>query len=158
MEIVSNSAQQTRKIAVDVLREQLLGTESRCIVFLLSGQLGVGKTEFTKGIAEGLGVEESITSPSYQYEREYKTSAGLLIHIDLWRVESQTQFDALQLDAHIKPRSVIVVEWPRQFLSAEQLLQVAESKSTKLIVVSVDISESSNPTEQSRVIKILVNR
>lgn len=53
---------------------------------LLTGDLGSGKTTFTQGLGKGLGIEDTLTSPTYALEQRYETSRGSLIHIDLYRL------------------------------------------------------------------------
>jgi len=78
-------------------------------VVLLSGGLGAGKTVFASGIAEGLGVEDPVTSPSFILARRYR---GLvpMVHADLYRVNSSGEVDDLDLTAEAAD-GVLVVEW-----------------------------------------------
>ena len=77
-------------------------------VILLSGELGSGKTLFTCGLAEGLGVQERVTSPSFVLVRHY---AGLipLVHADAYRLGTMAELDDLGLDD--LDGAVLVVEW-----------------------------------------------
>lgn len=76
---------------------------------LLSGELGSGKTIFASGIAEGLGVEKAVTSPSFVLARPYQ---GLLpmIHADVYRIDSIAELDDLDL-LEAASDGVLVVEW-----------------------------------------------
>lgn len=78
-------------------------------VVLLAGELGAGKTVFASGIAEGLGVEDRVTSPSFVLARRY---AGLmpLVHADLYRVGSSSEIEDLDLETEAAD-GVLVVEW-----------------------------------------------
>ncbi len=77
-------------------------------VVILAGPLGSGKTVFTAGLAEGLGVEEQITSPSYVLVKRY---AGFitLVHADVYRLGSLAELEDLDLDDAAD--AVLVVEW-----------------------------------------------
>lgn len=78
-------------------------------VVLVEGELGVGKTTFVAGVAEGLGVEEPITSPTFILMRTYP---GLmpLTHADVYRVESLAEIEDLELTEASRD-GVLVVEW-----------------------------------------------
>lgn len=76
-------------------------------VILLAGRLGAGKTLFTAGVAEGLGVDEPVTSPSFVIARRYEGLVSL-VHADVYRLGSMAEFDDLDLDVD---DAVLVVEW-----------------------------------------------
>lgn len=90
---------------------------SRAKVILLEGDLGAGKTTFTKSLAEQLGINsEDVHSPTFILKKEYKTEHPLfekLIHIDAYRFTHPTEASVLRLDEDIKnPETLIVIEWP----------------------------------------------
>ena len=76
-------------------------------VVLLHGELGAGKTAFVKGIAQGLGIEEEITSPTYAYMNDY----GGLYHYDCYRLKSGAQAEALGLADYFYADGICVIEW-----------------------------------------------
>jgi len=78
-------------------------------VILLAGELGAGKTVFASGVAEGLGVDVPVVSPSFVLSRRYR---GLvpMVHADLYRVGSSGEVEDLDL-AHEASDGVLVVEW-----------------------------------------------
>ncbi|MBM3695160.1 MAG: tRNA (adenosine(37)-N6)-threonylcarbamoyltransferase complex ATPase subunit type 1 TsaE [Actinobacteria bacterium] len=78
-------------------------------VVLLAGDLGAGKTVFTSGIAEGLGVSEPVVSPSFVLARRYEGLMGL-VHADLYRLGSSAEVDDLDL-LEAAADGVLVVEW-----------------------------------------------
>lgn len=81
-------------------------------VVLLSGPLGAGKTEFTKGVAEGLGITEPVVSPTFTLAREYQGSRSLrLLHVDLYRLDRGQEVIDLGLEDLAADDAVTVVEW-----------------------------------------------
>ena len=81
------------------------------MTILLYGDLGAGKTTFTKGIGKGLGVKRMIKSPTYTIIREYQDGRLPLYHIDLYRLEEMEVAD-LALDEYFEGEGLSVVEWP----------------------------------------------
>lgn len=79
---------------------------------ILSGELGAGKTTFTQGVAEGLGVRGPVTSPTYVIAHVHPSLVGgpALVHVDAYRIGSLAELDDLDLDASVED-SVTVVEW-----------------------------------------------
>ncbi|RFA19403.1 hypothetical protein B7R25_12350 [Subtercola boreus] len=79
-------------------------------VLVLTGELGAGKTTFTRGLGEGLGVRGSVTSPTFVLARTHPTlSTGVpLVHVDAYRLGSAAELDDLDIDF---ANSIVVVEW-----------------------------------------------
>ena len=75
---------------------------------ILDGDMGAGKTVFAKGVAEGLGIEEEVTSPTYAYMNDYD---GRLFHYDCYRIESVAQAEALGLADYFDMGGICLVEW-----------------------------------------------
>lgn len=82
---------------------------------VLSGEVGAGKTTFVRAAARALGVEEGVTSPTYQLARAYRGTYRdrplAVEHLDLYRLEGLDPYDALDLDEHLRPDAVAFVEW-----------------------------------------------
>jgi tRNA threonylcarbamoyladenosine biosynthesis protein TsaE len=89
----------------------------------LSGELGAGKTSFTQGMAQALGISETITSPTFVLEKSYALEDrpfARMIHIDAYRLEGEKSLTPLGFeDLYADPASLIVLEWPE--LVASQL-------------------------------------
>lgn len=85
-------------------------------IFLLSGNLGAGKTCFTQGLAWGLGIEEYAMSPSFVIVRELRGRLPLY-HIDLYRLDRIEETADLGLDDYIYGYGVCVVEWAEKALN-----------------------------------------
>ena len=84
-------------------------------IVLLQGPIGAGKTSFVQGIAEGLCIEEDITSPTFSLSHHYNSGTIPLIHIDLYRLEESLiaqEFFASEEEEAIENGSIIVIEWP----------------------------------------------
>lgn len=80
------------------------------MTILLEGQLGAGKTTFSKGIGAGLGIQRVIKSPSYTIIREYQEGRLPFYHIDLYRLEEGEAAD-LGLEEYFEGEGVTVIEW-----------------------------------------------
>jgi tRNA threonylcarbamoyladenosine biosynthesis protein TsaE len=93
-------------------------------LLLLTGDLGAGKTTFTQGLGEALGVRGPIASPTFIIARTHPSLVGgpSLIHVDAYRLSSLAELDDLDLDATLED-SVTVVEWgdPAAALSDDRL-------------------------------------
>lgn len=75
----------------------------------LDGELGAGKTTFTRGLGEALGAREAITSPTFVLAREHPTASGVpLVHVDAYRLATAVELEDLDLDWD---HSIVVVEW-----------------------------------------------
>ena len=77
----------------------------------LVGDLGAGKTHFTKGLAEGLGFNGDVTSPTFSLVQEYRGGRLPLFHFDFYRIESADELLALGWDDYLDEAGVVVVEW-----------------------------------------------
>lgn len=87
------------------------------LIVLLRGDLGAGKTTLVKGIAEGFQAAraEDVTSPTFTLVHEYRSPRAILYHIDLYRIETQREFDTLALDDLLAPDSILLIEWGEKF-------------------------------------------
>ena len=84
-------------------------------VVVLSGEVGAGKTTFVRAAAAALGVEERVTSPTYQLARGYEGVVDgrevIVNHLDLYRLEGLEDRDVLELDDYLDPDAVTFIEW-----------------------------------------------
>lgn len=85
---------------------------------LLAGELGAGKTTFVQGLAEALGIQRIITSPTFTLLNVYDTAHPVtkqLVHIDLYRIEDSAAIAELDLPTWLaNPHALVVVEWPER--------------------------------------------
>ncbi|MBQ7924098.1 MAG: tRNA (adenosine(37)-N6)-threonylcarbamoyltransferase complex ATPase subunit type 1 TsaE [Clostridia bacterium] len=77
-------------------------------VVLLDGDMGAGKTAFSKGVAKGLDIDEEVTSPTYAYMNDYD---GRLFHYDCYRIESVAQAESLGLADYFDMGGICLIEW-----------------------------------------------
>ena len=96
------------------LGRQLAGHLHPGDVLLLWGDLGAGKSELTRGIAEGLGVASTVTSPSFTILNVYDDGCIPLYHFDWYRLESADELYEMGMDEYLGGDGVAVGEWPSQ--------------------------------------------
>ncbi|MDO5475589.1 MAG: tRNA (adenosine(37)-N6)-threonylcarbamoyltransferase complex ATPase subunit type 1 TsaE [Eubacteriales bacterium] len=80
-------------------------------VYALDGDLGVGKTVFTKGFAEGLGIEEPVSSPTFTILQIYEEGRLPLYHFDVYRIEEPEEMEEIGFDEYIDGDGVCLIEW-----------------------------------------------
>ncbi len=82
-------------------------------VLALHAPLGAGKTVLAKGIARGLAVTEVVTSPTYTIVSQYSGRLAF-IHVDLYRIDSEEEYDMLAVNELLDYGTVAVIEWPER--------------------------------------------
>jgi tRNA threonylcarbamoyladenosine biosynthesis protein TsaE len=82
-------------------------------VVALHGELGAGKTVFTKGVARGIGIDkpEYVNSPTFTFVKEYRGGRASLFHIDLYRIEDPSELEGLGCRDVLSKSGVVVIEW-----------------------------------------------
>ncbi len=118
---ITHGAGETRELG-----RRLAGQLRPGDVVLLRGPLGAGKSELTRGIAEGLGVEETVTSPSFTILNVYESGRIPLYHFDWYRLESEEELYELGMDEYLGGDGIAAVEWPEQCPDAvpERFLEI----------------------------------
>ena len=106
LRIISHSAEETR-----ALGEKLAARLAPGDVVILEGELGAGKSELARGIAKGLGVRETVTSPSFTILNVYESGRCPLYHFDWYRLESAEELFELGLEEYLGGDGIAVVEW-----------------------------------------------
>lgn len=81
-------------------------------ILLLEGDLGAGKTTLAQGIAKGMGVSEFVNSPTFVIINEYYSGRLPLYHMDLYRVEEESQLYDLGVEEYFFGNGVCLIEWP----------------------------------------------
>jgi len=106
-EYTTHSAEETielgRRLAAELTPPQIV---------LLRGELGTGKTTLVKGIAEGFQAasRDDVTSPTYTLIHEYHGGTVNLFHVDLYRIETQREFETLGMDDLLGDSNVVLIE------------------------------------------------
>lgn len=80
-------------------------------VFTLVGDLGVGKTVFTKGLAVGLGITEQISSPTFTIVQVYEEGRLPFYHFDVYRIGDLSEMDEIGFDDYVYGQGVSLIEW-----------------------------------------------
>lgn len=80
-------------------------------VFTLIGDLGVGKTVFTKGLASGLGIEEPVNSPTFTIVQIYEEGRMPFYHFDVYRIGDVEEMDEIGYEDYIYGEGVTLIEW-----------------------------------------------
>jgi len=111
MKHLTHSSRETQKLASNIARKIIsspLPGQRGAFVVALKGDLGGGKTTFAQGFAEGLGVKEKITSPTFNIYRRYKN----FYHFDCYRVEKPEEILRLGFLGIISdPKNIVLIEW-----------------------------------------------
>ena len=81
------------------------------MIICLDGELGSGKTVFTKGFANALGIEESITSPTFTIIKEYLDGEMPLFHMDVYRLDGNTE--GVGIEEYFDKKGVVIIEWAK---------------------------------------------
>ena len=106
MEFLSRSVEETYDLA-KMVADKCVGGE----VIVLNGDLGAGKTTFTKGFAAALGISNDVTSPTFTLMKKY-VGRLTLYHFDLYRIENADELEELGFDDYLgEKNAVCIVEW-----------------------------------------------
>lgn len=105
-EFHTKSPAETRAIA-ETFASSLRGGE----VIALQGNIGVGKTVFTKGLAAGLGITSNVTSPTFNIVRQYNGRLPLY-HFDVYRITDPDEMLEIGFEEYLYSGAVVVIEWP----------------------------------------------
>ena len=106
MEYITNSPAETEAVGAALAKVLQPGT-----VIAYRGDLGAGKTAFTRGLAKGLGVKESVTSPTYTIVNEYLGGRCPLFHFDMYRLGSEDELFDIGWEDYLDRGGICAVEW-----------------------------------------------
>lgn len=125
----SFSEQETVQIAKNLAKQAKAGD-----VYCLSGNLGVGKTVFTKGFAKGLGIQEPVNSPTFTIMQIYEEGNLPLYHFDVYRIEDVEEMEEIGYEDYFYGEGVCFIEWA-------ELIKEILPKDCKKIKIAKDISK-----------------
>ena len=105
--MISNSVQETEKIAYDLAQKLTPGT-----VLFMRGDLGAGKTAFVRGLADGLGISpDLVSSPTYTLVKEYNGGRVPLVHFDMYRIETLDDLYSIGFFDYLDGKNILAIEW-----------------------------------------------
>lgn len=104
--ITTRSERETIEIAQNFESEKFPN-----MIICLDGELGSGKTVFTKGIANALGIDETITSPTFTIIKEYESGEMPLYHMDVYRLDGATE--GVGIEEYFNKGGIVVIEWAK---------------------------------------------
>ena len=113
MELITNSPAETESAGADLAAG--LGPGA---VIAFTGDLGAGKTAFTRGLARGLGVRERVTSPTFTIVNEYEGGRLPLFHFDMYRLGSADELFDIGWEDYLSRGGVCAVEWSENIAEA----------------------------------------
>jgi tRNA threonylcarbamoyladenosine biosynthesis protein TsaE len=103
--VIASSPEETRTVAREHARKAVAGS-----CFALYGDIGAGKTLFTKAFAQELGISDEVTSPTFTLCEEYSGKYSFY-HFDLYRIEDQKELDLLYFEEYWEGEGISVIEW-----------------------------------------------
>lgn len=138
--MVSTSLEQTQELAQDFL-QNLIPVSNQATVVELVGNLGSGKTTFTQAFAQGLGITDTVVSPTFVIQKRYTIANHphfkTLIHIDAYRLENQDEILRLNWREDLEnPENLILVEWSEKIQN-----HLSESKQITFTFIDEDTRE-----------------
>lgn len=131
---ISNSEKETKKIGFELGLQAKPGD-----IYCLSGDLGVGKTVFTKGFAEGLGISDYVTSPTFTIINEYQGRMALY-HFDVYRITDIEEMDDTGYEDYFFGNGVCLIEWA-------EMIQELIPESASWITIQKNYSKDENYRE-----------
>ena len=113
MEFITNSAAETRELGRKLAQRLMPGQ-----VIAFTGDLGAGKTAFVSGVAEGLGITQRVTSPTFTIVNEYEGGRLPLFHFDMYRLGGADELFDIGWEDYLERGGVCAVEWSENVTDA----------------------------------------
>lgn len=112
--IITSNENETMAAGGELAKEILRIQSDRSIIIFLEGELGAGKTTFTKGILKGFDYQELVKSPTYNLVEIHETKNYKVFHFDLYRISKPIELEEIGIDEYLKESgSVSIFEWPK---------------------------------------------
>lgn len=127
---VNKSEDDTRKLGLELAEKSEAGD-----VIALIGDLGTGKTALTRYIAEGLGIKDTISSPTFTIVKEYKSGRLPLYHFDVYRLGDEEEFYDIGGEEYLYGDGLCVIEWA-------EIIESAWAENTT--VIRIEYGENEN--------------
>ena len=102
----TNSAKETHELG-----KRIGSTAKKGQIYTLEGDLGVGKTVFTQGVADGLGIKEPISSPTFTIIQEYQEGRLPFYHFDVYRIGDVEEMEEIGYDDYFFGDGICLIEW-----------------------------------------------
>lgn len=131
MKVEVFSQKETEDLAYDIAKKSKKGS-----VYCLCGELGTGKTHFSKGFAKGLGISEEITSPTFTIVNEYKGDMPFY-HFDVYRIADIEEMYDIGYEEYIFSDGVCLIEWA-------ELIKDIIPKDAIWITIKKDLTKDEN--------------
>lgn len=132
-EYISHSPEDTARIAAEVASQLRAGD-----IILYEGDMGAGKTTFTKGLAAALGITDTVTSPTFALVNEYTEGRLPLFHFDLYRIDSYDDLYAIGFLDYLDRGGIIAAEWSENIEGLEQ--ELAGDSSRTILRIRIEKS------------------
>lgn len=129
MVIETNSAKETYELGVQIGQKCVPGE-----VYTLIGDLGVGKTVFTQGLAKGLEIDEPISSPTFTIVQVYEEGRLPFYHFDVYRIGDVEEMDEIGYEDYVYGKGVCLIEWAN-------LIEEILPKKRKEITIEKDLEK-----------------
>jgi L-threonylcarbamoyladenylate synthase len=147
----SKSERETKDLAKRLCLKHWNKLRKNGLVFLLIGDLGAGKTIFSKGVGEFLQIKDIITSPSYTLINEYDWKKheveGKFFHMDPWRLRDFEEFEKLRFEEMIGENNLIAIEWGNKY--KKEIMEIVERVGGEIVTVGFE-----EVSEEKRRIKV----
>ncbi len=138
--VTTHNAEETQELGKKMILKYKSLLSYKAVIFCLQGEMGAGKTQFSKGIAQGLGIHRIVSSPTFILSRAYPFEAEgkqlEFMHIDTWRMAEEKELEDLGFVDMIDRCSVICIEW------ADKVKPLIEAVKDEAKIIWVDIQVS----------------
>lgn len=142
LEYISHSPEDTARIAAETAAQLRAGD-----IILYEGDMGAGKTTFTKGLAAALGIEDTVTSPTFALVNEYLDGRLPLFHFDLYRIDSYDDLYAIGFFDYLDRSGIIAAEWSENIEGLERELSADRSR----MILNIRIEKAGETERRIRV-------
>lgn len=121
----------------EVVKEIILCIKSK--ILLLKGNLGAGKTTFTKSLVKALGSDDNVDSPTYALVNEYNSLKGKIFHFDLYRVNDVEELYDMGIEEYLETGYLSIIEWPEIYENeldglSYHLIEIEQTEGVRKII------------------------